>query len=127
MIRSAAVKNEDNPVRSTEGEKDTKDKVFLLSLSEIVNTKYGFDSDKSAYDINRRCAPTDYAVAQGAWHSSSYVTTDNIGACWWWLRSPGARGEYATGVSYSGCVRVDGDVNNYYDTVRPVLLINLKS
>ena len=33
MIRSASVKNEDNPNYITEGGKDTKDKVYLLSLS----------------------------------------------------------------------------------------------
>ncbi len=136
MIRTAAVKNEDNPYYGTEGGKDTKDKVFLLSLSEIDNTKYGFDFDASAWDIDRRCAPTDYAVAQGAYqYSGSYTdhyTADDIGACWWWLRSPGTYGGSAAGVSQSGHVLdrggyVSGNVDNGNDAVRPVLFIYLES
>ncbi len=131
MIRSAAVKNEDNPYFGTEGGKDTKDKVFLLSLSEIVNTKYGFDSDRYAYDINRRCAPTDYTVAQGAYqysgNDSDYVTADNIGACWWWLRSPCYRRHDAARVNRNGDGSVSEDVNKGKGAVRPVLFINLKT
>ena len=83
------------------------------------------------YDINRWCAPTDYAVAQGVWQSSSYVTIDNIGACWWWLRSPGAYSRYAARVIRGGYVDVFGS-SVYFDdfgidAVRPVLFINLKS
>ncbi len=132
MIRSAAVKNEDNPKYGTEGGKDTKDKVFQLSLSDIVNTKYGFDSDMDAHDINRRCAPTDYAVAQGA---DQYIgtatygyTADDIGACYWWLRSPGCGASYSVSVSYGGRVyAIGGSVGGYNLGVRPVLFINLKS
>ncbi len=132
MIRSTAVKNEDNSYYGTEGGKDTKDKVFLLSLSEIGNTKYGFDSDMDAYDINRRCAPTDYAVAQGVYQYSGYnsdeYTADNIGACWWWLRSPGYFSFSAARVFYDGGVYgVGNGVDDNYDAVRPVLFINLKS
>ncbi len=131
MIKTTAVKNDDNPYYGTEGGKDTKDKVFLLSLSEIVNTKYGFDSDRYAYDINRRCAPTDYAVAQGAWqHSGSdtdgYTAEDFF--CWWWLRSPGYYCNYAAHVFDIGFVIAFGyDVWRGDDAVRPVLFINLKS
>ncbi len=133
MIKTAAVKNDDNPYYGTEGGKDTKDKVFLLSLSEIVDTKYGFDSDRYAHDINRRCAPTDYAVAQGAWQDSGtdpeYVTADNIRVCWWFLRSPGSSGKLAANVYDAGGVLIFGGsyVDNDIDAVRPVLFINLKS
>ncbi len=132
MIRSASVKNEDNPYYETEGGKDTKDKVFLLSLSEIVNTKYGFSDDYSTYDINRRCAPTDYAVAQGAGQASGTdshsVTADNIGACWWLLRSPGWNSFSAALVSYGGRVfGIGTGTDTPGDGVRPVLFINLES
>ncbi len=141
MIKTAAVKNDDNPHYETEGGKDTKDKGFLLSLSEIVNTKYGFSD--STWDINRRCAPTDYAVAQGAYQYSgtdthSY-TADKIGACWWWLRSPGYYSNYAAyvdcigsvsnrEVNGGGYVSSNGDyVRRNYNAVRPVMFINLES
>ncbi len=142
MIRTAAVKNEDNSYYGTEGGKDTKDKVFLLSLSEIVNTKYGFDADIPTRDINRRCAPTDYAVAQGAWQysgtDSDCITADNIGTCCWWLRSPGDYGRLAAYVRNYGSVHEGGGGISLYSIlgfsvnyddygVRPVLFINLKS
>ncbi len=131
MIRSAAVKNEDNPYYGTEGGKDTKDKVFLLSLSEIVNTKYGFDSDMDAYDINRRCEPTDYTVAQGAYQYSGNATdgytADDIGACNWWLRSPGYVSKHAAVVYIDGNGGSYGWINDRNGPVRPVLFINLKS
>ncbi len=142
MIRSTAVKNEDNPADDgTEGGKDTKDKVFLLSLSEIVNTKYGFNTDMMyvydsdgmyAYDINRWCTPTDYAVAQGAdqyiWSYRGTRTSDDIGTCWWWLRSPGGSARKAAIVEIDSFVSAYGsDVNNGNRGVRPALFINLKS
>jgi hypothetical protein len=128
MIRSAAVKNEDNPYWETEGGKDTKDKVFLLSLSDIVNTKYDFDSDGYVEDINRRCAPTDYAVAQGAYQHNYFCTADDIESCVWWLRSPGDDGDGAVGVLSNGYVRGYGyDVDIDRAAVRPTLFINLKS
>lgn len=129
MIRTASVKNDDNPYYGTEGGKDTKDKVFLLSLSEMVNTKYGFDSDRYAYDFNRRCAPTDYAVAQGVLQDTScYFTSDNIGACAWWPRSPGNLSIDAALVDINGGVLDDGSLVDFdYFAVRPVLYIKLKS
>ncbi len=131
MIKTAAVKNEDNPYHGTEGGKNTKDKVFLLSISEVSNTKYGFDSNKIISDINRRCAPTDYAVAQGArQYSGTYTdryTADDIGACEWSLRSPGYCGISAAYVDDYGCVYYYNYVYYVYGAVRPVLYIKLKS
>ncbi len=131
MIRSTAVKNEDNPEYETEGGKDTKDKVFLLSISDLVNTKYGFDSYMGKYDINRRCAPTDYAVAQGAWQHNrdtltSGYTADDIGACSWWLRSPGIDADFAAYVDIYGYVSKLGSDGGGDYGVRPALFINLK-
>ena len=128
MIKETTVKNVDNPYYGTEGGRNTKDKVFLLSISEVTNTKFGFDSDTLAYDINRRCAPTDYAVTQGALQDSVVTDDDNIGICRsWLLRSPGSSSYYAAYVCYDGRVSVYGDNVDYFDAVRPALFINLKS
>ena len=59
---------------------NTKDKVFLLSYKEVLNTSYGFDSVTSSTST-RRLKPTDYAKSQGV-----YIATS--GTAGWWLRSP---------------------------------------
>ncbi len=41
-IKTTVVKNPDNPVFGTEGGNNTEDKLFLLSLDEAMNSKYGF-------------------------------------------------------------------------------------
>jgi len=90
-------------------------KVFLLSTDEASNTSY-FANDKA-----RICKPTQYAIANGA-----YV--DGQGACWWWLRSPGYRSDFAAEVSSDGYVYSYGyGVDDATDCVRPALYLNLES
>ena len=72
--------NPDNPVYGTNGGKDTTDKLFLLSFDEL-NRYLPNESE-------RLCAPTDYAIWQGA--SVDYNTeVDNRPVGMWWLRTPG--------------------------------------
>ena len=116
MILTATVTADKNPEYSTNPGKDTKDKVFLLSITEA--NKY-FASDSA-----RQCAPTAYAIAQGAWKSDSYTTSEGKAACWWWLRSPGFLRDWADGVDNVGSVSEDGFSVNYDDNaVRPAMWI----
>ncbi|MBQ3667909.1 MAG: hypothetical protein II920_01655, partial [Clostridia bacterium] len=69
------------------------------------------------------CAPTKYAVAQGAWQSSDY-TVDGVSACWWWLRSPGDNSSNAAYVDSDGYVDYHGE--GAFDGrvgVRPVVVV----
>ena len=100
---------------STSGGNNTKDKVFLLSYAEA--RKY-FTTDSA-----RACAPTDYAIAQGAWTSSSN-TANGRAAGAWWLRSPGYSQSGATYV-YSGGSRLDSIVSYTPHVVRPALWIDI--
>ena len=130
MIRKTTVHNNDNTYfdYKTEGGNDTKDMVFLLSIEEALKGSYGFDTDRTVYDINRRCAPSKYAAAQGALQYQDYTTADNKGTWWWWLRSPGGDGFRAAIVYDSGFVGISGDPIDYdYGAVRPVMVLNLKS
>lgn len=133
MIKTTKVKNFDNAVYNTPGGNSTKDKVFLLSQLEMIESDYGFDGSYDTYDINRRCAPSEYAVAQGAYQYQGTIedgfTADKKGACGWWLRSPGDCSYGAAYVGFSGYVGSSGSyvVGDFGDAVRPALWINLKS
>ena len=108
-----------NPEYCTNSGNATKDKIFLLSISEV--NKY-FSSDDE-----RMCATTDYANAQGAYTSDDYIV-DGKEACWWWLRSPGYSQRCAARVDSGGSVDCYGDYVSSDDVgVRPALWITLES
>lgn len=121
-ILMTQVKNEDNPEDGTEGGNDTEDKVFLLSIGEVLNY---FDPDYSAYDPARRAKVTEYAKAQDAYVSSF---SGYAGNGWWWLRSPGFRSDFAAGVYDDGSVFCFGCSELRDDlVVRPAFWLNLES
>ena len=120
QIQNTTVSADKNPEYNTNPGNATTDKVFLLSINEVE--KY-FNSDEA-----RKCAPTAYAKAQGAYTSDSYKTASGAATCWWWLRSPGDRQTYAAYVHNDGSVDYPGDaVSLVIDAVRPALWINLDS
>ena len=126
MIPGVTVSADKNPKNSTSPGKSTTDQVFLLSITEA--NKY-FSSDEM-----RKCTPTDYAIAQGAWTSDKYTWTNDsykykIGdsaTCGWWLRTPGDDSYHAASIEYDGSVfLLGGGVNHGGIAVRPALWINL--
>lgn len=120
QIQNTTVSADKNPEYNTNPGNATTDKVFLLSINEVE--KY-FNSDEA-----RKCAPTAYAKAQGAYTSDIYKTASGAATCWWWLRSPGYSQTYAAHVRIGGSVYYYGNLVNYaHDAVRPALWINLDS
>ena len=120
QIQNTTVSADKNPEYNTNPGNATTDKVFLLSINEVE--KY-FNSDEA-----RKCAPTAYAKAQGAYTSDSYKTASGAATCWWWLRSPGFYQNFAALVDYVGSVDCTGyHVGIDDDAVRPALWINLDS
>ena len=121
-IRITDVVNEDHPIYGTEGGNDTKDKVYLLSINEVMNPDYGFPENYNDIEA-RRSTNTKYAEGRGA-----CSIQDGIGA--WWLRSPSSSiRAMAADVYNGGCIDsteayVDTDD---YDAVRPALHINRTS
>ena len=103
---------------NTSGGNNTQDKVFLLSDAEVW--KYFKDDDA------RKCAPTDYAIKQGAYTSIAYKAAEGTAAGWWWLRSPGFDQLRAAYV-YIGGSLMSNSVDIGSGCVRPALWINLKS
>ena len=120
VIVQTEVSADKNPKYSTNPGNSTSDNVFLLSKTEAE--KYFTD------DNARMCAPTAYAIAQGAWTSDKYKTTSGEATCWWWLRSPGCYRNYAAHVYCGGSVDYVGiAVSSDNGCVRPALWINLAS
>ena len=105
------------------GGNNTQDKVFLLSYAE-ANKYFGVTYNNS--NTKSRVAPTAYAIAHGAWTSSSQKTANGIDAGWWWLRSLGDRQDRAA------LVYTDGSLfSSYVDcnsaSVRPALWVNIEA
>ena len=133
-IKTTNVVNNNNINYGTAGGKNTSDKVFLLSESEVYNTDtaagYGFIKDYSTYDEARRsrCSTYAYAMGTGRDYDTDTEYTKYNGNIDWWLRSPGHYGYDAAEVSSHGWVdRYGNNVDDYDDGVRPALHLNLSS
>ena len=114
-ILQSNVSADKNPKYSTNPGNATKDNVFLLSIVEA--NKY-FKSDDA-----RKCAPTGYAIQQGAYTSDSRKV-EGRKACEWWLRSPGSSSDRAARVCTDGSI--DGDYVSYGSrAVRPCVRVRL--
>lgn len=125
------VVNEDNPEYGTEGGNDTLDKIYLLSIQEVSNARYGFlpyksESDSYICDKARERTNTAYVAAGGSINSFSFSMSGSI--VWWWLRSPGDSSNYAAIVLSYGRVGRDGHyVTTDSKAVCPALHLNLSS
>ena len=101
-----------NPQFKTDPGKDTKDRVFLLSIPEVM--KY-IKTEKE-----RAVKATPYAKSR-----NSNLNSDN-GKSWWWLRSPGLVSVCAAIVTGNGSVACNGnDVYSMNHVVRPALWIDI--
>ena len=106
-INTVELINKDNSKYGTQGGKNTSDKLFLLSLSEVDEKEYGFWDKKT-----RKCKNDNFS-------EETYF---------WWLRSPGNSSHDAAGVYYYGWVFGYGyDVQEPAGGIRPALYLNLSS
>ena len=122
LIIESYIKNKNNSGRvfdyrwNTKGGKDTRDKLFLLSIEEAE--KYF-----SSYEA-RRGYPTPYAKIS----NEIYKLNDKYGgSCSWRLRSPGCAQFLSAYVKDDGSVEIEGAVAWVATGVRPALKINLKN
>lgn len=125
-IDTTAVKNADSIAYGIEGGNDTKDKVFLLSESDVYTKAaidYGFILSEDASDEAKRSKSSTYAKAMGLRWNRNYAC-----GCEWWLRSPGCKADYAIYVDENTRVNdYRGIQASYENGVRPVLNLNLSS
>ena len=124
-INTTHLVNGDNPWCGTDGGIDTYDKVFVPSVSDVLNSASGFSSDRDTYDTARQAKVTEFAKSRGAYSSliGSYYNTG-----YWWLRTPG---DYSYDVCFVGASGIVGEygskVNSSDYGVRPALKLNLAS
>ena len=126
-VKTTDVVNDDNIKYGIEGGNDTKDKVFLLSESEVYDTteaeSHGFVKETSTCDEGRRSKSSTYAKAMGVYSASVSTYSGNSG---WWLRSPGDDVDSAVRVNYSGYVICNGyEVDYSRNVVRPALHLDI--
>ena len=114
--------NDDDSEDATEGGNDTMDKVYLLSIAEVSNTKYGFCGTFNAYSDTRISGETGYVRGDP-------MQTGTQG--FWWLRSPGSHFlgiNCVASIYYSGKGSGWGDSVDYEgNDIRPALHLSLSA
>ena len=120
-IIETTVINDRNQWFSTSGGKNTTDRVFLLSLAEVM--KYFGDSGQLEDPIFELWIGDDF-------NSNRVGEYDNGGsdgreAVWWWLRSPGRLDDRAAIVADDGFIYVYGGDTNSRAGIRPALWLDM--
>jgi len=118
-ILETRIPNNNNLWFNTKGGNNTTDRVFLLSLGEVV--KYFGDSGQLANQ------PPDARRIKDEYNSARVATGLDDAGVWWWLRSPGFYGLNAAYVNNGGWIYLDGNnVNLYGGGVRPAMWLSAK-
>lgn len=108
-------KAQDNPEYSkTTSGNDTQDYIFLISAAEAVKYFPNF--------VDRRSAPTDYAIAKGVRSDPAYEI-DGRKTGMWWLRSAGPHQWRASMSYFPGTLRYTYATKNIVG-VRPMLWVD---
>jgi hypothetical protein len=117
-IAGTDITTANNPWYRTKGGGATSDRIFLLSLEEVI--KYFGDSGK----LRKR--PKDAYWIDDRYNRARVAKDGNGGASWWWLRAPGQKSYIAASVNVVGGLSVSGyDVVDDDGGVRPALWLNL--
>lgn len=127
--------NGDNPDYGIDGGNNTKDKIYILSVTE-ARKYFKDDNDEDGkrlgQSVARACKPTAFTVKQGAWRlewDSRYFGPEfkkYDGNCSCWLRTPGVVQDMASCILYTGTASSYGaDVSTRNYAVRPVMWIDL--
>lgn len=107
LILEKNQRNKRNPYYSGVNFKDTRDRVFALSVYEV--------SEYLGEDVPG-AEPTAYALAKAQEHG-----TADIG--WWWLRNTGMNRYYFTGVPATGGIFYGGYAEGHHAYVRPAIWV----
>lgn len=117
MILETKLTNSNNPWYGTDSGFDTKDKIFLLSLDEVI--KYFGDSGAISNKNNGFGNSDTYIDDQ---YNDERLAYYKGGDGWWWLRTPGRIKHLSSIVYFDGSVYVYGaPVDRDFIGVRPAL------
>jgi len=123
-IQETYIVNTDNPWYGTLAGNDTTERIFLLSLEEVV--QYFGDSGQ----LENQPAGLINSQKGIMWindeYNSARIGRDEAGsALWWWLRSPGEHPRLRTGVDPAGVISFFGTgASNTTGGSRPVLWLD---
>lgn len=121
-IQITTVLNGANLEYNVDGGNATLDKVFLLSIDEVLNPAYGFVSYTDGTDT-RRAINTAYVACGGEVKESPIGDSGEFD--YWWLRSPGIFKYFAAMARTDGGVELEGYCVEQSNAVRPALHLNL--
>ena len=119
-IRETLVITEDNPWFGTWGGPDTMDRIFLLSIQEVVHY-FGDSGQMSA-------GPDDqWETYMSDMYDSARMSSFEDGRRHFsWLRSPAAKKRLATGIDALGVINIYGtSATSLTATVRPALWVDM--
>jgi len=111
-------RNMNNQWSGTRGGNNTSDKVFLLSLEEVV--KYFGDSGRLWHKSPER----EYWIDDI--YNGNREAKFKKRSLAWWLRSPGEGFCEAVAVAHDGSILMDGFIVDHSEGVRPALWLNLR-
>jgi len=121
LIREASVRPSDNPWYGTRGGSEARDRIFLLTIDEVLWHFGG--SGGLGTSAHERTSLSDQ-------FDSARVAYDIDGnARWWWLRSPGGAETMAAYVRANGAVDIFGrhvnetDMPGNHGGIRPAMWI----
>ena len=115
-VLESLVVNEDG-AKGSEAGADTRDKVYILSIYEVIDPELGFPTDWKDKGGTRVALNTEYT-------RSKHASTDSDMSGTWWLRTPGDA-KNAANVFNAGNVFVRGsNVSNFDLAVRPAMNID---
>jgi hypothetical protein len=122
MILETENTNASNQWFGGKGGNDTKDKVFLLSIEQVV----GYFGDSGRLKNRKLKSKNKYSISDE--FDTERVANYETVAWRWWLRSPGDGNRYAVYVDSNGYLNMLGYyVDDEDGGVRPALWLNLKS
>jgi len=118
-IRETYIETDNNPWYGTNGGGGIRDRVFFLSLEEVV--RYFGDSGQLPY------RPDDWIIG---WISDDYNSArrardEDGNAAFWWLRSPGSIARLASGIDPQGVIWMYGTGVSNSLPARPALWLRL--
>lgn len=97
--------NPDNPWYKSHGGNNTIDKIFILSLDEVVRKYYGDSSYLLDYPVNNQRYWFQRKDENNIKRRSRYIDS----SWWWWIRTPGKHNRVAIYIHGDGNIGIQGN------------------